>query len=98
MSCTYKVSIAIDDKKSDASQIRGVATADGIDIPFTVYRVWQRYGTIPANGYFDSTGAWNRLGVRSKGDILSKYKEGPFIRNLIKDKARGWWIDHNQWR
>lgn len=89
----YSLEIVINDKKSDVYLVRGDAIVDGIRIPFTVYRL----RTI---GDFDELvgNFLDRLALRSKSGILSKYKNGESIRRRIKDAARGWFIDNDHWR
>lgn len=87
------VEIVINDKTSNSYCIRGTVIVDGIRIPFTVYHL--RFMSSLEDGLLVS---FSRIALRSKGGILSKYKDGEQISRVIKDKARGWWIDNNHWR
>lgn len=95
MPATNEINIVINDKKSHVYSIRGTVWVDGIAIPFTAYRK-SRFDsdvlTPQSNIILD------KVAVRSKSGILSKYKEKDHIKAQIKNKARGWWIDNKLWR
>lgn len=81
------VEVTILDKKSNLLQVRGIATVDGIEIPFTVYRA-RIVSSFTPEGHLQCTAV-----VRTKSGIIKEFGEADYIRNKLRDKARGWWID-----
>lgn len=91
-----KVEVNINGKKCNISNVRGVATVDGIQIPFTAYRLaridYEWDDSTTSNIFFD------HVAIRSKNGILKKYKDKDYISNILRNAAKGWWIDNNFWR
>ena len=97
------IEIRINDKKSNVCNVFGVATVDGIDVPFTAYRYTLFDHPSPSTGQFDATQheddfLLNKVAVRSKAGILKKFVGKDRIKAKIRNAARGWWIDHRYWR
>lgn len=88
----YHTSIQIIDRKSARFCVRGIATVDGLEMPFTAWR-------IQALDYsdFESDNFYSRVAVRTKDGILNKYKDKDHYLVLIKNAAKSWWIDNDYW-
>lgn len=70
---------------------------DGIKIPFTAYRL-SRIELLGTPNFTGSDIRWDRVAVRSKSGILSKCKDGSYIKKVLRNKAIGWWVDQGLWR